>query len=207
MKGSFTKNKNLLRHVREKHQGKKRTDNEKRKKDVTDKARKQGILAGLYSETFGDPVESIPQAVFKSPVDYFAVAMKGSFTMNKSLLRHVRTGHQGMKRTDNEKRKRDVTDKVRKQGHLACTDIRTCEVPVESVTQAVFKPPAEYVMMTMKGSFTKNKSLLRHVRTGHQGMKRTDNEKRKKDQESTDKARKQGILACGSWAACEDVIG
>ena len=68
------------------------------------------------------------------------MAMKGSFTMNKSLLRHVRTGHQGMKRTDNETRKRDVTDKVRKQGHLACTDIRTCEVPVESVPQAVFKP-------------------------------------------------------------------
>ena len=36
-------------------------------------------------------------------------------------------------------------------------------------------------MMAMKGSFTKNKSLLRHVRTGHQGMKRTDNEKRKSD--------------------------
>ena len=63
----------------------------------------------------------------------------------------------------------------------------------------MFKPPAEYVMMAMKGSFTKNKSLLRHVRTGHQGMKRTDNETRKKDQESTDKARKQGLLACGSW--------
>ena len=127
--------------------------------------------------------------------------------MNKNLLRHVREKHQGMKRTDNEKRKKDQesTDKVRKQGHLACTDIRTCEVPVESVTQAVFKPPAEYVMMTMKGSFTKNKSLLRHVRTGHQGMKRTDNEKRKKD--VTDKAIKQGILACGSWAVCEDVIG
>ena len=147
-----------------------------------------------------------PQEALKSPAEYVMMAMKGSFTKNKSLLRHVRTGHQGMKRTDNEKRKRDVTDKVRKQGHLACTDIRTCEVPVESVTQAVFKPPAEYVMMTMKGSFTKNKSLLRHVRTGHQGMKRTDNEKRKKDQESTDKARKQGLLACGSWAACEESV-
>ena len=30
-------------------------------------------------------------------------------------------------------------------------------------------------------SFTKNKSLLRHVREVHQGMKRTDNEKRKRD--------------------------
>ena len=67
------------------------------------------------------------------------------FAKNKSLLRHVREKHQGMKRTDNETRKRDVTDKVRKQGHLACTDIRTCEVPVESIPQAVFKRPAEYV--------------------------------------------------------------
>ena len=75
-----------------------------------------------------------------------------SFTKNKSLLRHVRTVHQGMKRTDNEKRKRDQesTDKVRKQGHLACTDIRTCEVPVESVPQAVFKSPADYVAVAMK---------------------------------------------------------
>ena len=55
-------------------------------------------------------------------------------------------------------------------------------------------------------SFTLNKNRLRHVRTGHQGMKRTDNEKRKKDQESTDKARKQGLLACGSWAACEESV-
>ena len=67
-----------------------------------------------------------------------------SFTKNKNRLRHVRTKHQGMKRTD-KKRKRDQesTDKVRKQGHLACTDIRTCEVPVESVPQAVFKSPAD----------------------------------------------------------------
>ena len=70
--------------------------------------------------------------------------------------------------------------------------------------QAALKSPAEYVMMAMKGSFTKNKSLLRHVRTGHQGMKRTDNEKRKRD--VTDKARKQGLLACGSWAACEESV-
>ena len=55
-------------------------------------------------------------------------------------------------------------------------------------------------------SFTMNKNLLRHVREKHQGMKITDNEKRKKDQESTDKARKQGLLACGSWAACEESV-
>ena len=74
---SFTKNKNLLRHVREKHQGMKRTDNEKRKRDVTDnEARKEGLLAGLYSETFGEQVRSIPQAEFKSPAEYVAVAMK-----------------------------------------------------------------------------------------------------------------------------------
>ena len=56
-------NKNLLRHVREKHQGKKRTDNEKRKKDQesTDKAIKQGILAGLYSETFGIQLNLSPR--------------------------------------------------------------------------------------------------------------------------------------------------
>ena len=53
---SFTKNKNRLRHVRTLHQGKKRTDNEKRKREVTDKARKEGLLAGLYSETFGEQV-------------------------------------------------------------------------------------------------------------------------------------------------------
>ena len=61
-----------------------------------------------------------------------------SFTKNKNLLRHVREKHQGKKRTDNEKRKRDQesTDKAGKQGLLACTDIRTCEVPVESNPQA-----------------------------------------------------------------------
>ena len=69
-----------------------------------------------------------------------------SFTKNKNQLRHVRT----VQRTDNEKRKREVADKVRKQGHLACTDIRTCEVPVESVYQAVFKSPADYVAVAMK---------------------------------------------------------
>ena len=74
---SFTKNKNRLRHVRTVHQGKKRTDNEKRKRDVTDnEARKEGLLAGLYSETFGKQVRSIPQAEFKSPAEYVAVAMK-----------------------------------------------------------------------------------------------------------------------------------
>ena len=73
---SFTKNKNLLRHVREKHQGKKRTDNEKRKREVTDnEARKEGLLAGLYSETFGEQVRSIPQAVFKRPAEYVATVI------------------------------------------------------------------------------------------------------------------------------------
>ena len=53
------------------------------------------------------------------------------FTQKQSLLRHVRTVHQGMKRTDNEKRKREVTDKAGKQGILACTDIRTCKDSVD----------------------------------------------------------------------------
>ena len=74
---SFTKNKSLLRHVREKHRGKKRTDNETRKRDVTDnEARKEGLLAGLYSETFGEQVRSIPQAVFRPPAEYVRMAMK-----------------------------------------------------------------------------------------------------------------------------------
>ena len=73
-----------------------------------------------------------------------------SFTNNQNRLRHMRTVHQGKKRTDNEKRKREVTDKVRKQGILACTDIRTCKDSVESVPQAVFKPPSEYVAVAMK---------------------------------------------------------
>ena len=55
-------------------------------------------------------------------------------------------------------------------------------------------------------SFTKNQNRLIHMRTVHQGKKRTDNEKRKRDQESTDKARKQGLLACGSSAACKDSV-
>ena len=62
MKGSFTMNKSLLRQVREKHQGKKQTDNETRKRDVTDnEARKEGLLAGLYSETFGEQVDLSPR--------------------------------------------------------------------------------------------------------------------------------------------------
>ena len=71
---SFTKNKNLLRHVREKHQGKKRTDNEKRKRDQesTDKARKQGLLKRSEIRPFAEPVKSIPQA----PAEYVMMAMK-----------------------------------------------------------------------------------------------------------------------------------
>ena len=51
---------------------------------------------------------------------------------------------------DNEKRKREVTNKAGKQGILACTDIRTCEDSVRSNPQAEFKSPSEYVMMAMK---------------------------------------------------------
>ena len=55
-----------------------------------------------------------------------------SFNKNKSRLRHVRTVHQGMKRTDNEKRKRDVTDnEAGKQGLLAYTCSGICEESVE----------------------------------------------------------------------------
>ena len=57
----------------------------------------------------------------------------------------MRTVHQGMKRTDNEKRKREVTDKARKLGLLACGSSAACKDSVESIPQAVFKPPSEYV--------------------------------------------------------------
>ena len=63
-----------------------------------------------------EPVEPNPQAALKSPAEYVMMAMKGSFTKNKSLLRHVRTVHQGMKRTDNETRKRDVTERLESRG-------------------------------------------------------------------------------------------
>ena len=52
------------------HQGKKRTDNDTRKSEVTDnEAGKQGLLKRSQVGPFGDPVESIPQAVFKPPAD------------------------------------------------------------------------------------------------------------------------------------------
>ena len=73
---SFTKNKNRLRHVRTVHQGMKRTDNETRKRDVTDnEARKQGLLKRSEIRPFGEPVESIPQAVFKRPAEYVATVI------------------------------------------------------------------------------------------------------------------------------------
>ena len=99
---------------------------------------------------FGDPVESIPQAVFKPPAEYVMMAMKGSFTKNKSLLRPVRTGHQGMKRTD-KTRKSEVTDnEAGKEGLLAGLYSETFGGASRSIPQAVFRPPAEYVRMAMK---------------------------------------------------------
>ena len=78
-----------------------------------------------------------------------------SFTNNQNRLRHVRTKHQGKKRTDNEKRKSEIavpkivnigTDEAREPG----VDSHTCEDPVESIPQAALKSPSEYVMMVMK---------------------------------------------------------
>ena len=74
-----------------------------------------------------------------------------SFTKNKNRLRHVRTKHQGMKRTDNEKRKSEVTDnEAGKQGLLKRSQVGPFGDPVESITQAEFKPPSEYVRMAME---------------------------------------------------------
>ena len=58
-----------------------------------------------------------------------------SFTYTHNLTWHIKTVHGNEPRKDNE---------VRKQGHLACTDIRTCEDAVESVPQAA----SEYVRMS-----------------------------------------------------------
>ena len=55
------------------HQGKKRTDNEKRKREVTDKAEMQGILEKSEIRPFEDSVESILQVAFKTPKDYVAI--------------------------------------------------------------------------------------------------------------------------------------
>ena len=44
----------------------------------------------------------------------------------------------------------EPVDKVRKQGIQAGVSWATCKEPVESVPQAVFRPPAEYVRMAMK---------------------------------------------------------
>ena len=53
-------------------------------------------------------------------------------------------------------------------------------------------------------SFNKNKSLLRHVRTVHQGMKRTDNEKRKRKSDRQEIGHTK--IAPTAAAAAEDTI-
>ena len=89
---SFTKNKNLLRHVREKRQGKKRTDNEKRKSEIavpkivnisTDEAREPCTdirtcgEPGLEIQTCQESVVGcVPQVAFKSPKEYVTLAME-----------------------------------------------------------------------------------------------------------------------------------
>ena len=88
-----------------------------------------------------------------------------SFTKNKNRLRHVRTVHQGMKRTD-KTRKSDSheetavvnisTDETGEPG----LEIQTCQEPgadtrtfgeqVRSVPQVEFKPPSEYIAVARK---------------------------------------------------------
>ena len=51
-----------------------RKDNEKRKREVTGKDRKQGILTGLDLQTSVDAVDSNTQAEFKSPAEYVRMA-------------------------------------------------------------------------------------------------------------------------------------
>ena len=79
------------------------------------------------------------------------------FNKNKSLLRHVRTVHQGMKRTD-KKRKSDSheetavvnisTGETRESGAVS----RTFGEQVRSNPQVEFKSPAEYIAVAMKAN-------------------------------------------------------
>ena len=61
----------------------------------------------------------------------------------------------------------------------------------------------EFVCNECAVSFNKNKSLLRHVRTVHQGMKRTDNEKRKR---KSDRQEIGHTKIAPTGAAAEDTI-
>ena len=63
---SFPYKRNLTRHIKTVHGNEPRKDNE---------ARKEGLLAGLYSETFEAQVESNPQAEFISPAEYVAIVI------------------------------------------------------------------------------------------------------------------------------------
>ena len=63
---SFPYKRNLTRHIKTVHGNEPRKDNE---------ARKERLLAGLYSETFEAQVESNPQAEFKSPAEYVAIVI------------------------------------------------------------------------------------------------------------------------------------
>ena len=89
--------------------------------------------------------------IMESIKQFVCYVCGASFTKNKNRLRHVRTKHQGMKRTDNEKRKSEVTDnEAGKQGLLKRSQVGPFGDPVESITQAEFKPPSEYVRMAME---------------------------------------------------------
>ena len=61
----------------------------------------------------------------------------------------------------------------------------------------------EFVCNECGVSFNKNKSLLRHVRTVHQGMKRADNEKRKR---KSDRQEIGHTKIAPTSAAAEDII-
>ena len=76
----------------------------------------------------------------------------------------MRTVHQGKKLTDNETRKSEVTDnEAGKQGLLACGSWAACEESVESIPQAVFKPPADtsHVRISVHERYQLNLSPMR----------------------------------------------
>ena len=144
---SFNKNKNRLSHGRQKHQGMKRTDNDKRKSDIavpkivnisTDEAREPCA----DPRTCVEPVGSLATCeiqVFK--MSFQCQECDQSFPYKCNLTRHIKTVHGNEPRKDNE---------ARKEGLLKWSDLQPFEAQVESIPQTEFKSPAEYVTMAMK---------------------------------------------------------
>ena len=104
-------------------------------------------MGWLYGQVSVEQLRRVVADSMENSKQFLCDECGESFTNNQNRLRHVRTVHQGKKRTDNEKRKREVTDKAGKQGILAYTYSGICEDSVESNAQMALKSPSEYVRM------------------------------------------------------------